>query len=335
MRKGINKSKINDEAWCPASFFIHYVLGISSNPDKDLYGGTNAHLLCFYYYDVVDFNILKKLELKEDVIKEYIKDVIIELIPKENKEDFLELKGHIIDRFAELEAIRIINLRKESKFKKLYYFPLMREKVLEKPPDYYGTPDAVWWLSPKFRYDGKKYKILIVDYKTGKVRPELMTSHRRELNVYNWLVSYITGIPKDEILGMIMQLGNELSSCNEKHPIENVTQTGDDIYHCSECDKEFTPNRTLYYEYSKRSGNATKKRAENLRDLIRNIEDDPRPDLFYPRRYYKKCAKCNSKSICDDIFKIDENMGIYFDEEAASKYPRRGDKDVDEEEDAR
>jgi len=271
----LNKSRINSYKWCKTDFFIKYVLNLRSEKIQQAVGGINIHLLLYHFYDVVDFNELKKR--RHNDLETYIYDTMYSIVPDEYRPDFRERYDEVITNFASIETARIMEYKKNHIMRKKYYFPLMREIRLEdKENNMFGTLDRVDKLHPKFRYEKRKYYLVVIDYKTGKAK-ELTTPNRRELTVYMKLLSKATGIPVDRILGQILWLGKGGPSVS-------------------------------YFTYSRRTDNALQKVINEIREVMK----DPKPEYFLPRFYEKKCRFCSSKPICHNIFKYDDDGNVVF-----------------------
>jgi len=91
-----------------------------------------------------------------------------------DKEVYSDWKSHF-DSFLELNKNILKNLNGNGK----YFYPLsVEEKLYDEDLDIVGVIDAVY-------YDGKN--LLILDFKTGKPRPSLTSSDRRQLSIYTHL----------------------------------------------------------------------------------------------------------------------------------------------------
>jgi hypothetical protein len=330
IERGMNQSQVSDDRWCKTSYFIDYILRVKKTSD-DLIRGTNVHNLLYRFYDFVDFKKLIKMDLNYIDLRDYIYDVIIDIAPEKDFDGTAAVRN-----FAELESTRVINLRKESKMKKLYYYPLYREYAMEMPLSFmgledleneydnifYGTPDVIYWMHPKYTYNGKRYKYILADYKTGKVRSELKTSNRWQLTGYIDLMCYIFGVKREDVLGILIQLGDEVKNCNKNTKHKKISKLENGMYYCADCDEEFYPHRILEYEYKNISKTYFYRYIDSLR-RERHIKD---PEYWTPQRYGGKCMWCSNKDLCEELFKTDDDFQLYYDYDFADLLPRREDK---------
>jgi len=161
-KRWLSKSSINTFTQCPYKWKLIYIDKLKSKPAPAMLRGSKIHSNIEHYYnnvEIVDNKIVVKHELGE-----------LGMFPK------------FVER-------RIENSIDENGNVDLKYFkPLCQElKVSNEDMKVRGFIDAVF-INPKDQ------GLIIIDWKTGKYRPENFSGYRFELAVYSELYRLQTGV---------------------------------------------------------------------------------------------------------------------------------------------
>ena len=153
----LSKSQINTFLQCPYKWKKQYIDKVKSKPSPAMVRGIRIHSSIEKFY--------KHTEIKDNVIT--VNDTSIK-VPK---------------KFLEFEERRIESCRKQGKVVDKYFKPLFQElKVSDEELGLRGFIDAVY-INPK------DDELILIDYKSGKFRPENYDDYRFELCVYAELLN--------------------------------------------------------------------------------------------------------------------------------------------------
>lgn len=279
-------SKGNDFDFCEGSFELKWIDRKKPIMDYKTHVGKDVHNICYFFYDVLvkSKEIRKGLmdAFKENKTKEFIYNLLLELLPKDfkPKEDFL-LK---LKNFTIAEGERLYNLSKYMKMNHKnilkYFVPKQREIYLDDEEDMSsGVIDRIDNL-PDIKFNKRTFKIAIGDIKTGKIpnqirkqiefnrdnparakKLKLPTRYRRQLAEYNLLYEKRYNVCKEDILNYIIFLGWE------EGPI------------------------VIYEHLTKRTYKALANLKIKMRKAVRENRYNPKP-------YYKKCRACFMREHC-------------------------------------
>jgi putative RecB family exonuclease len=153
----LSKSQINVFKQCPKKWYYNYIKKIKSKPSEAMFRGIRIHKEIEDFYNNITIDIPnKKIKMlnKNTDLKEFLKF--------ENKrlQSCFDKDGNLISK---------------------YFYPFHQEaKVNNKELALRGFIDAVY-INPE---DGK---LIIIDWKTGKFRPDSYSSYRFELAMYKEL----------------------------------------------------------------------------------------------------------------------------------------------------
>ena len=152
----LSKSQINTFLQCPYKWKKQYIDKVKSKPSPAMVRGIRIHSSIEKFY--------KHTEIKDNVIT--VNDASIK-VPK---------------KFLEFEERRIESCRKQGKVVDKYFKPLFQElRVSDEELGLRGFIDAVY-INPK------DDELILIDYKSGRFRPEKYDDYRFELAIYKMLI---------------------------------------------------------------------------------------------------------------------------------------------------
>jgi putative RecB family exonuclease len=161
-KRWLSKSQINTYIQCPYKWKLQYIDGKKSKPSSAMIRGINIHsnIEKFYSYTTIKNN---------------------QIIPSKSLGD--------VGNFLKFEQRRIKNcFDKNGNVDLKYYKPVNQElKVSNEDIKLRGFIDAIY-INPEDN------KAIIIDWKTGKYRPNNFSDYRFELSVYTELYRLQTGI---------------------------------------------------------------------------------------------------------------------------------------------
>ncbi len=152
----LSKSQINLFMQCPYRWKLKYIDGIKQKPSGAMYRGSQVHEQIENFYK--DIEVDKNFNIKKKVSPE-------------------------LQKFLNFEQKRIHDCKdKTGKFDMKYFLPVAQElAVQDKTQKLRGFIDAVY-INPED--DG----LIIIDWKTGKYRPDYLHEYRFELAMYKELL---------------------------------------------------------------------------------------------------------------------------------------------------
>lgn len=200
----ISKSKLNKDDWCGFDYYEHYVLQIYTKTRLSV-EGTNMHMVLHRFFkklkmeDLIEpeeryqkllgegktfFDVDKNIPIDRQPFRRFIYEMCMKHVPPKHR-GYPKYKL-ILSNFATIECERWIKLNDMSKNKEeilKYFKPILLEQRFEFEKYYlFGTIDRVdVEILPN-----KTRKILIIDYKTGKVPPDIQAGLQKPLNQYSW-----------------------------------------------------------------------------------------------------------------------------------------------------
>jgi len=161
-KRWLSKSQMNTYLQCPMKWKFQYIDGKKSKGSPQMFRGIKVHSNIKKFYD--------NIEIKDNKI-----------IPKS---DLGELGQ--FEKFQERRIQSCIN--EQGEFNLKYFAPIEQElKVSDENVKLRGFIDAVY-INPKD--DG----VIIIDWKTGKYRPDKFSDYRFELAVYAELYRLTKGV---------------------------------------------------------------------------------------------------------------------------------------------
>lgn len=155
-KRMLSKSQVNTFLQCPFKWKKQYIDKVKSKPSYAMLRGIKIHSSIENFY--------KHVEIKDNIIT--VKDKTIK-VPK---------------KFLEFEQRRLESCKKDGKIIDKYFKPLFQElRVSSKDLGLRGFIDAVY-INPK------DDELILVDYKSGKFRPDKYDDYRFELAIYKMLI---------------------------------------------------------------------------------------------------------------------------------------------------
>lgn len=157
----LSKSQINCWKQCPKKWYYQYIDRLPQKPSAAMQRGIRIH------------NDIEKFYNNIDIIDEVV-------IPRTDNPDLKEFVKFENKRFKSC-------INKDGDIDLKYFYPVEQEaKVSDEKLHLRGFIDAVY-INPE------DDKLIIIDWKTGKYRPEAYSSYRFELAMYKELYEKKTG----------------------------------------------------------------------------------------------------------------------------------------------
>ncbi len=158
----LSKSQVNCWKQCPKKWWFQYIVKCKQKPSDAMMRGIKIHKDLEKFYDMI--------EIKDGKIIDTSK------VPKEL---------HQFIKFEERRIKSCVNI--DGSFNLEFFKPVMQEVFVKNETlKLRGYIDAVY----KSSKDGK---LIIIDWKTGKYRPEQFNSYRFELAMYKELYEKVYG----------------------------------------------------------------------------------------------------------------------------------------------
>jgi len=189
-----SKSKLSEDGYCKWQYYNRYHLKNVQKKQRSAVEGTNTHMVfSMFFGDLKDEDTLPFIDAKSTVriknhpIKEFIyRRCMTYVKPSERGHPYYK---NIINNFALIETERFIQLCNRVTNKKdivTYFKTLLTEQRWEiDSAKWFGTLDRVdVFVSP----NGSK-KIMIIDYKTGKVPNSIKNGPKNPSNQFTWSLS--------------------------------------------------------------------------------------------------------------------------------------------------
>jgi len=186
-----SKSKLGEDGYCKWAYFDRYIRGNVPIKERSSIEGSNMHVVFSMFfgdltYEEIDpfMTVESTMKVKNHPLKRFIYEKCMEYVKPSERGNFFY--KNIIDNFALVETQRFIELcnRVSNKIEIFKYFkPLYTEQRFEiKSIKWFGTRDRVdIHVSP----NGAK-KIIIIDYKTGRVPSKIKEGPKNPLNQFTW-----------------------------------------------------------------------------------------------------------------------------------------------------
>lgn len=186
-----SKSKLGEDGYCKWQYYDRYVMKNVPKKRRDSVEGTNMHMVfsMFFgdlkYEDIEPFiNAESTTKIKNHPIRRFIYEKCMRYVKPTERGNFFY--KNIIENFALIEAQRFVELCNRVGNKKdifRYFKPLYTEQRFEiESIKWFGTRDRVdIWIAP----NGAK-KIIIIDYKTGRVPTKIKEGPKNPLNHFSW-----------------------------------------------------------------------------------------------------------------------------------------------------
>jgi len=183
----LSKSTILGYRFCQYLFDLRYNKGIDAGVSVKAETGTNIHVLYDKFFDIVDYDELKKIvinhkkELINTRVYHYFYKLLMEMIPVDSRA--YKPYQWMIRNFALLEADHWIslNLKYPDNYIDIqnYFIPIAKEKYSECPSlMIFGTVDRI------NNYEEGNLRI-IYDYKTGRV-PVDVRKGPKSSDIFSW-----------------------------------------------------------------------------------------------------------------------------------------------------
>ncbi|MHA1868719.1 MAG: PD-(D/E)XK nuclease family protein [Candidatus Heimdallarchaeaceae archaeon] len=157
----LSKSQVQTFLQCPYKWYLIYILKKEMKPSPAMERGRKIHEEIENFYENIQFT--------------YVNEKPPQINPKVDMSN--------IQNFLDFEKKRIKScVDKNGKFDLKYFKPLYQElKIKNKELMLRGIIDAVY-INPK------DDKLIVIDWKTGKYRPENISQYRFELALYKELL---------------------------------------------------------------------------------------------------------------------------------------------------
>ena len=189
-----SKSKLNEDSYCEWQYYDHYIMKNPQHKGRDAIEGTNMHMVLSNFFNYLNeediepfYNVDLTIGIRTHPLRRFIYERCMEYVkPSERGHPFYK---NVINNFATAETERFIELRSRVSSKKeilQYYKPLLTEQRWE--------IDLIKWHGTLDRVDivvapnGTK-KIMIVDYKTGRVPSSILKGPRNPIDQFSWELS--------------------------------------------------------------------------------------------------------------------------------------------------
>ncbi len=186
-----SKSKLGDDGYCKFQYYDRYIMKNIPRKQRSAVEGTNMHMVfsMFFndlkYEDVEPFiNAESTSRVSKHPFKRFIYERCMRYVKPSERGNFFY--QNVITNFALIETKRFLELCNRITAKKEIYklfVPLYTEQRFEIPSiKWFGTRDRVdVWVAA----NGAK-KIVIIDYKTGRVPTKVKQGPLNPLNQFTW-----------------------------------------------------------------------------------------------------------------------------------------------------
>jgi len=187
-----SKSKLGEDSYCKFQYYDRYIMkNVPKKKRRDAIEGTNMHMVFSMFFSDLKYDEVKPFmdaEIPTKLVNHPFKTFIYQkcmryVKPSERSNFFYQ---NIITNFSLIEVERFVKLcnrlsNKKEIFK--YFKPLYTEQRFEIPSiKWFGTRDRVdIWIAP----NGAR-KIVIIDYKTGRVPTKIKAGPSNPLNQFTW-----------------------------------------------------------------------------------------------------------------------------------------------------
>ena len=186
-----SKSKLGDDGYCKWQYYDRYILKNVQKKQRPSVEGTNMHMVFAMFFGDLKYEDLEPFISTDSTsivskhpFKRYIYERCMKYVKPSDRGNFFYQNA--IRNFATIETERFIELLNRVTNKKeiyQYFKPLYTEQRFEiESIKWFGTRDRVGVIVDPDR----SKKIIIIDYKTGRVPTKIKEGLKNPLNKFSW-----------------------------------------------------------------------------------------------------------------------------------------------------